>query len=221
MRVLPVVMAAVMSVGAFAASIKGSGNVIEQTRPIGDFQTIRSEGAWSLDVKVGPAPSLKIRADDNLMPLIETTVSNNQLFIRMKDSNQKSISIGKNSSLRIELTVPKLTSYTHEGAGKASFHDLSGDKFTLAYEGAGLVTASGKVDKLTVQASGAGAVDFDELKARDVTVSLEGVGAVSVYASESLTASVDGIGSLTYYGKPGKISKSVSGIGSVSAGKEK
>ncbi|HEY9102156.1 head GIN domain-containing protein [Chitinimonas sp.] len=218
MRVLSVLAAALLSAGAMAGGIKGSGNVIEQTRTVADFQSIRSEGAWSLDVKVGPAPSLKIRADDNLIPLIETSVSNNQLFIRMKELPDKTIHIGDKSSLRIELTVPKLTGYTHEGAGKAAFHDLSGDKFTLAYEGAGLVTATGKVDKLTVQASGAGAVDFDKLKARDVTVNLEGVGAVSVYASDSLTASVEGIGSLTYYGKPGKLSKSVSGIGSVRAG---
>jgi hypothetical protein len=45
------------------------------------------------------------------------------------------------------------------------------------------------------------------------------VGSVALYASESLNADVGGIGSLTYYGNPKRVSKSVSGIGSVQAGK--
>ncbi|MDN3578472.1 head GIN domain-containing protein [Chitinimonas viridis] len=200
-----------------AEEVRGSGRVVEQQRPVTDFQSIRSDGVWILDVKVGPAPSVKVKADDNLQPLIETVVQNKQLHIRFKDGKQ-TVHLKDDSKLRIEVTVPKLTAYSHEGAGKTIFHDINSEQFSLEYEGAGLVTATGRVGKLSVQASGAGALDLDALKARDVSVSLEGVGAISVYASESLTAAVDGIGSLTYYGKPAKVSKTVSGIGSVSAG---
>ncbi|MBL8508718.1 head GIN domain-containing protein [Chitinimonas sp. JJ19] len=200
-----------------AEEVRGSGRVVEQLRPVTDFQSIRSDGVWILDVKVGPAPSVKVKADDNLQPLIETVVQNKQLHIRFKDGKQ-TVHLKDDSKLRIEVTVPKLTAYSHEGAGKTIFHDINSEQFSLDYEGAGLVTATGRVGKLSVQAAGAGALDLDALKARDVSVSLEGVGAISVYASESLTAAVDGIGSLTYYGKPAKVSKTVSGIGSVSAG---
>lgn len=217
MRSIIAIFAAVLAASSFAASIKGNGKLLEQTRPVADFQTIRSEGAWSLDVQVGPAPSVKVIADENLLPLIETAVQNRELNIRFKDG-EHSIKLNRNSSLRIEVTVPKLTSYQHEGAGKSVFRGLSGERFAINYEGAGLITASGKVDTLSVQASGAGSLDLDELKARNATISLEGVGSIRVYASESLTAAVDGIGSLTYYGKPAKVSKAVSGIGSVQAG---
>ncbi|GLR12352.1 hypothetical protein GCM10007907_11420 [Chitinimonas prasina] len=200
-----------------AEEVRGSGRVVEQQRPVTDFQSIRSDGVWILDVKVGPAPSVKVKADDNLQPLIETVVQNKQLHIRFKGGKQ-TVHLKDDSKLRIEVTVPKLTAYSHEGAGKTIFHDINSEQFSLEYEGAGLVTATGRVSKLSVQAAGAGALDLDALKARDVSVSLEGVGAISVYASESLTAAVDGIGSLTYYGKPTKVSKTVSGIGSVSAG---
>lgn len=216
MRRLIVLTAALLASAGFAADIRGSGRVIEQSRPVSDFQAIRSEGAWSLDVKVGPAPSLKIRADDNLLPLIETSVQKGELTIRFKE--HQPITLDNKSSLRIEVTVPKLTGYSHEGAGKTVFRDLAGERFALSYEGAGLITATGRVDNLTVQASGAGSLDLDGLKARNATVNLEGVGAVSVYASESLTAAVDGIGSLTYFGKPAKVSKAVNGIGTVRAG---
>lgn len=217
MRTGAFLLALCLSVGSYAATVTASGKLVEQSRPVGDFQSIRSEGAWSLDVKVGPPPSLKIKADDNLLPLIETRVDKGELSIRFKDESH-SISLKNSSTLRIEVTVPKLTAYQHEGAGKTVFHGLNGGPFAINYEGAGLITASGQVERLSVQASGAGSLDLDQLKARHVTVSLAGVGTVSVYASESLTAAVDGIGSLTYYGKPAKLSKAVSGIGSIRAG---
>ncbi|WP_269531640.1 head GIN domain-containing protein [Chitinimonas sp. BJYL2] len=199
-----------------AETVKGNGKVKEEVREVADFQSIRSEGAWSLDVRVGPAPSIRIKADDNLLPLIQTVVEKNELTIRLKED--VGVRLRDGSSLRIEVTVPKLSAYTHEGAGKTAFHDLHGEGFALKYEGAGLITATGKVDNVDINAEGAGAIDFDALKARNVTVKLEGIGSVSVYASEALRADVEGIGSLTYYGKPAKVSKSVSGIGTVRAG---
>ena len=39
-----------------------------------------------------------------------------------------------------------------------------------------------------------------------------------MYATDTVNAVAKGMGSLTYYGKPKTINKSVSGIGSVSAG---
>ena len=57
------------------------------------------------------------------------------------------------------------------------------------------------------------------LIAESVDANVEGIGSVKVYASEKLKANVQGIGSLTYYGNPKNISKTVEGIGGVSAGK--
>ena len=58
-----------------------------------------------------------------------------------------------------------------------------------------------------------------KLIAESVDANVEGIGSVKVYATEKLKANVHGIGSLTYYGNPKNISKSVEGIGGVSAGK--
>ena len=59
--------------------------------------------------------------------------------------------------------------------------------------------------------------DFSEQDAQIVDARLAGVGSAKVRASESLTARVEGIGSLTYYGKPAKVTKSADGIGTVHA----
>ncbi|HEX8405647.1 MAG TPA: DUF2807 domain-containing protein [Duganella sp.] len=55
------------------------------------------------------------------------------------------------------------------------------------------------------------------MRAERVDVNFEGVGNVSVHATDLLNAVAKGMGSLTYYGRPKTVNKSVSGIGSVSA----
>ncbi|MBV1774425.1 DUF2807 domain-containing protein [Burkholderiaceae bacterium DAT-1] len=199
---------------ASAASIKGSGKVVEQQRQIGDFTALRTEGAYSLIVRNGAAPSIKLSGDDNLLPLVETTVTGKQLVIAFK----KDTSINMNQTIKIEVTVPKLERFSNEGAGKTEILDLKGDSFEIQYEGAGLVKATGTVKKLIVNAQGAGALELQSLKAEDARVSVQGVGAVKVFASNVLDASLEGVGSLKYYGHPKTLRKSAAGLGSVSAG---
>ncbi len=210
------IAATLASLACQAETVKGNGKLAEQNRQLGDFQAIRSEGAWNLDVSIGAAPSIRIKADENLLPIIETLVEANQLVIRFKD--RQDVHVKNTNSLKIEVTVPELRAYSHAGVGKTAFHGLKGEKFSVNYMGAGLVSGTGKVDKFDVVAKGTGALDFSALKSREAVVGLSGVGSVSVYASDSLSAKVDGIGSLTYYGNPGKISKTVSGIGVVRSG---
>jgi hypothetical protein len=64
-----------------------------------------------------------------------------------------------------------------------------------------------------------GFVDAKGLVAENVDATVEGIGSVEVTATEKLKANVQGIGSLNYFGNPKSISKTVDGIGGVSAGK--
>jgi len=116
------------------------------------------------------------------------------------------------------VTVPSLTRLKMEGAGVTAIKKLTGDRFELAHSGVGMVILDGKVNSFRLKAEGVGMVDAKALRAQDVTASVEGIGSVDVYASERLKVNVQGIGSLTYYGKPKSISKTMDGIGSVKAG---
>lgn len=96
---------------------------------------------------------------------------------------------------------------------------INGDRFDLNYEGVGMLVMTGKVTNFKVRAQGVGHVEAKDLIAENVEANVEGIGSVNVYASEKLKANVQGIGSLNYYGHPKSISKTVDGIGGVSAGK--
>jgi hypothetical protein len=189
----------------------------EQARPVSEFQSIRSEGVYKLNVTVGPAPSVSVSGDEALFDKVEVRVSGGELLIRYKGEQQFRL-FHKNNLLVVNVTTPTLKAFSGAGVGSNVLSGVAGDTFTLNYEGVGEVIADGTVKQLSVQASGTGSIDLSKLKAANTAVSFSGVGEAKVYASESLKAAGDGIGSIVYYGHPAKVSKSSSGIGSVSAG---
>jgi hypothetical protein len=210
-------IAMLLASGVSARTVVGNGHVVEEVRPAGDFHAIQSSGGFVLDVTAGPAVSIKLKGDDNLLAQIETRISNGQLIIKQgKDDDEVHIQDGH--VVHITVTTPKFDAFSGEGAGKIVFHGISADNFAMTYGGAGLVTASGNVRNLTVDSNGAGSLDLKSLKSNNATVNINGVGAMNIYASDTLTAAVNGIASLTYFGHPTHRNTTVNGIGSVNAG---
>lgn len=186
----------------------------EQTRNLPAFKTIKSKSAFTLVVEVGKTQSVMIKGDEKFISRVSTEVYGDELVVSLKGNNTVNIS----DTAQVIITLPELSKLRMEGAGKTSINNVNGPRLDLSYEGAGMLTAKGKVKILNLKAQGVGLVDTKELVAEQADVNLEGVGAVKVYASERLVAKVQGVGSLNYYGNPRSISKSVEGIGSMHAG---
>lgn len=115
--------------------------------------------------------------------------------------------------------MPELVSFRGEGAGLMVLNNVRGDNFDVNYRGAGSLQMNGRVGHLRLNAEGVGEVLAKDLVAQDADVTFRGIGEVSVHAKNRLNASVQGLGNLTYYGKPQSVSRSVSGIGNVTAAK--
>lgn len=187
----------------------------EQTRDVADFKSISSQGVYKLVVNVGKKQSVVVSsADDTILGKLVTKVVGDELVISMPDVKNHKTS----DKVTIAINVAELTKFQMEGAGDTELNSLKGDRFELKYQGVGRLTANGKVERFVMSMEGVGMVNTRELDAKHADVRLEGVGSAKVRATESLTAKVDGVGSLTYYGHPARIKKSVDGIGSVSAG---
>ncbi|MFZ6766271.1 GIN domain-containing protein [Undibacterium sp. Di26W] len=186
----------------------------EQNRTLPAFKSIKSRSAFNLQVEVGKTQSIQIKGNEKFLANVVTEVFGDELVISYKEKN--SIKVSDNA--QVIISVPELVRFKMEGAGKTTLNNISGSHFTLLYEGAGMLTATGKVKSFTLKAQGVGLVEAKDLIAEQVDASVEGVGAVTVNARDNLNASVQGIGTLTYYGHPRNVSKSVEGIGSVRAG---
>lgn len=185
----------------------------EQTRNLSQFTKIAISGPMNLVVDAGKPFSVSVQGEPKFINRVTTEVVNGELRIGMKDDS--STNIRKHE--RIVVSLPSLTSFDAEGAGLAKLNNVQGDRLDVDYAGAGRLVINGKVRHLRIEAEGVGEVDTKGLIAQEADVDFEGIGAVSIYASEKLTADVEGMGSLTYYGNPKIVNKSVSGIGSVTA----
>ena len=190
--------------------VRGNGRVREENRNITEFTRLEAGGAYSIKVYVGKTASLKISAEENLLPLIKTTVRGNTLSIETKKS------LSPRKEIRIILTTPNLTSLEVSGANNVEAYGINCDEFDAELSGAGSVDLEGKAERFRAELSGAGNINAKNLKAKDVSVSVSGAASADVYAKESLDASVSGVGSIDYYGDPMKTKTNVSGVGSIS-----
>ena len=186
----------------------------DQLRDVPAFTAITSQGAFQVTVNAGQKQSVALSGTDTALAKIETKVVDGVLILTMQEHKN----FNDEKMVRITINVEQLNQFQMEGAGKTDLNNIAAERFRLNYQGVGLLRATGKVQTFVLKAEGVGSVNARELEAQHVDVNLQGVGSVQVRAKESLRAKVDGIGSLTYYGKPSRISKTVDGIGSISAG---
>lgn len=190
--------------------VRGNGRIKEESRSISDFQKLEAGGAFTIIVKVGQSPSIKISADENLLKYIRTSVNGNTLEIDSKKN------LNPKKEIRIYITTPELRSIEVSGANNVNVVGIRGSDFSVELSGAGNVDLNGEIDRLRAELSGAGNINAKNLKSRDVHISVSGAASADVYAKEYLDASVSGVGSINYYGNPEKTNTNVSGVGSIS-----
>lgn len=187
---------------------RGSGVAKTEIREVGQFEGISLAGTGRLEVTVGPAGPLTITTDDNLLPLITTTVSDNCLTIRPSES------INPQTPLVMKLTAPSIKSLRVSGAATCLITDLDASELALDVSGAATIEAEGRVRRLSVDMSGASDAKAFNLKVEDAAVTISGAGAAEIHAEKTLTANISGAGVVTYTGDP-KVTKTISGIGKV------
>ncbi|MFN7964767.1 MAG: head GIN domain-containing protein [Acidobacteriota bacterium] len=193
--------------------VSGSGKVVEETRTVSSFSKIESAGSTDVVVTIGSPQRVVIKADDNILPLITTTVSDNALSIGSRGN------YSTRNAVQVLVTMPSLTSLELAGSGAANINGLQEQGFEASLSGSGDITATGTTTSLKVSIAGSGDVHLFGLIAQHGEVSVTGSGNVEVHVSESLQASVMGSGDIVYDGAPEKLERRVIGSGEITARK--
>ena len=188
--------------------VTGSGKRETQKRDLPPFTSISTEGAFDIRVVCQKDRSLEIEADDNILPLIRTEVSNNVLRIR------NSGNYSTKDDVQVRITVPDLEGLTVSGAGTVDIKNVDNDQFEVDLNGAPTIEVSGETENLKLKANGAGKIDSHKLRATNVSVTSNGVSRVDVYAGEKLDVKISGPSHVTYDGEP-TINKTINGPGSL------
>lgn len=188
--------------------IKGSGVRLKQKRDVASFTSIATEGAFDIDVVCQKQQSVEVEADDNLLPLITSEVSNNVLHIR----SNRSFSV--NDPIKITISVPNLEGISAKGAGKFDIAGIKSEKFEIDANGATTIRVAGEAKLLDIDTSGAGKIDAHKLRAARGVVEAKGVARVDLNVTEQLEVTVSGPSHVTYQGDP-VLNKTIHGPGSV------
>jgi hypothetical protein len=155
-------------------TVDGDGIAARDQRTIGTVNGLDVNGSFVVDVRVGPATSLVVEADSNLLPLIHTDVRGDTLNI-YADRSYRS-----RNPVHVTYTVPRLSDLRQNGSGRVSVQGLSGAPLTLRRNGSGAVTLSGQVASLDVESNGSGSVDASGLQSASARLSLTGSGRLEV-----------------------------------------
>lgn len=211
---------------------RGSGKVVTENRPVSNFHRLSLSGMGEVNITQGTTESLTVETDDNIMPIITTTVSNGTLNIGY-DNSRGNISLNP-TRLVFTLQVINLDDVEISGAGNITAPSLKSDTLTLGSSGAGNINLAnvqtktvtvnvsgvgnmvltGQADSQNAQLNGLGNYNAGDLKTSNATVGLSGAGNATVWATDTLNVQISGAGGVSYYGSP-QIKQSISGVGAV------
>ena len=214
--------------------VRGSGNVITETRQVSNFDSIELSGSGEVILTQGASESLTIETDDNVMEYIEAKVENGTLKLGLVSGIPTGVNIQKFTRLIFYVNVDDLSGLSTSGSGKIESEKIKTDRFDLSVSGSGSIQIAellaselradisgsgginlgGEVSDQDVDVSGSGNYEAGEVCSASIKVSVSGSGNATVCATETLDASVSGSGNVNYYGSP-EINVSDSGSGNV------
>jgi len=214
-------------------AVAGSGVVEAETRQVSSFDEIVMEYPAETTIVQGESESVKIEAEDNLLPQLSAEVRNGALYLENTERNWRD-RVNPTEPVLITITVVDLNvvqfstagkmlinelqtdalSVSVSGAGDVTLKDLDAGRLDFSLSGAGNINANGVADRLQLSISGLGSFNGEDLETQTAEVHISGAGSATVWAEETLDASISGAGSVDYYGDP-SVDKHISGVGNV------
>lgn len=208
----------------------GSGNVITETRNVGNFNSISVSSSFDVEVKIGTTAAIRVEADDNIMKYIVTNVSGNELRIKVEGMHNLN-----DVHMKVFITTPSLIRINADASATVKVLDIIKDAGKLSFtatssadieaevdapeveaqaNSSGSVTLSGKTKNYKAQVSSSGDIKSAGLLSENADVEASSSGSADVYASVSLNANASSSGSIDYHGGA-TVKQSVSSSGSV------
>ena len=164
----------------------GTGAVKTETRQAAPFSKIEVGFGIHITVGTGAAKPLEVRAQENILPIIETDVQGDTLRIRGTSEF--------NSSTAVEVTIvtPTLTGVSLGGGSSAQITGIAADRLEVTVGGGGSITATGTIEALSLTMTGGSDAMLADLAAKTVGIELSGGSTAALRASDEVSGSASG-----------------------------
>jgi hypothetical protein len=212
--------------------VHGNGNIRTEDHPVSNFKNVEVNGAAKVMVSQNDHSSVKVEADENLLPYIEVIQQGDRVIIREKHGyhlipsgdlvvyvatpvfNNIDVSGACDIIGQTRITNPEALEMQVSGAGDIKM-EVDAPTLEAGVSGSGSIYLKGQTKDVTLNLSGAGHAHCYDLLAENTKVDISGAGSAEVYASVKLDAEVSGAGSVTYKGNATDVNQHVGGAGSV------
>jgi hypothetical protein len=184
------------------------GTVSTETREHVDFTQIDLRGSGDVDVVVGEKFEVTVTADDALLPLLETSVSDSTLVL-----DQNFAFVGDRPEISYTVTMPDVGGLAVAGSGHITSNAINSAEATFSVTGSGSITATGRVSEARVDVSGSGSVDLMNAAVRDGSATVAGTGSVLISTREALAAEIAGSGTIEATGVASSATIEIAGSG--------
>ncbi|MEX1247998.1 MAG: head GIN domain-containing protein [Anaerolineales bacterium] len=199
-----------------SGGISGSGNLVTETRDLGQFSSIDIQYPSDVVVRLGDSETIAITADDNLMPQLVTQVSGDRLVIRTEERNWAQ-RVNASETVQIIVTLTDLQKVDFNSAGSLVVESLAADQLEFSLNGAGSVTLNGvTAEEVAFRLDGAGSATLIGVDLGKLTLRLDGAGSVDATGNvDELDVRIDGLGSMNAEGLTAQTATvNVNGLGS-------
>jgi len=211
--------------------VKGKGPVTTKTiETLSDFNAIKISRGLDVELVNGQKNSATIKANENLLDIIEVTVDGNTLVVtankNIYSATQKKVTVTYKNIERLNINSgcsvsnkgviknKNLSLSIHSGAN-ANLNTVSDNLDCEVHSGSSL-DIEGFTNTLDIEAHSGASVKAQNLKSKNTTAGAHSGASLKVYSSEHFKAEAHSGGSIRYAGNPQKVSKSNHSGGSIS-----
>lgn len=196
--------------GETPALVDGSGQVRSETRSVGAFDKVEIRHGIDLRLVVGSPRRVSVTAQENLLAMTTTTVSDGRLVV---EAERDFFSC---DGITVSVTTPTITELVLHDAATGRVDGLDAAMLAVHVDHGATLTMTGSADWLGLSSHGGCAIDLGDFMARDATVELaEGV-VVRIGVSDTIAGSATGGVALTISGHPRTVDVRTSGGSTVS-----
>lgn len=233
-KYLPVLLGLTMFTSCFnpfKRTIKGDGNILTAERNLSDFDEVSCAGSYEVHVIQGSPSTIKIEADENIIPFIVTNVEGDELKIHSKDD----VNLAATQKIKLTIVTDKLEGFSLSGSGsvKGENEFTGGDHLNLdisgsgdmhfdvntptvksSISGTGNIYLTGETRSSKINIAGSGDYHAENLKSEMVKVEIAGSGNAYLFAESTLDIDIAGVGNVNYKGNAA-VTQNVAGSGKI------
>lgn len=213
--------------------IKGNKDLQTEIRDCESYDIIDVSGSFRVELVSGQEGTIKVSAESNLLPYIETESRGGRLEIKFKNGH----SYSPNQPILVEVPVEHVHSLNLTGSGDIIGNkriksevlrlelvgsgdinlDIETKELNSRLSGSGDILLRGHCNDMNARVTGSGEFMAQDLVADYAEVNVSGSGDMKINVKESIEARVIGSGDIRYYGEPAKEIIKVTGSGDIKA----